>query len=639
MATLSYELRKRAENTVKEFEEQVLSLNSRLRKKWRDYYRIFRLFENDQKLPGQSDIFIPKIWEVIEKKTPAVIGHSPKFLTTPRKNRAIEYLPQVRDTLNFWWEEEKMQAKTEKWVKEGFIYGTAVGKIGWKQEIKEKEEEYQTVDEETGETITQTEKTSEVVSERPTFEPRSVFDVLVDPRCESFEESVGVMDILDNQRLADLLEDTEIYDLTRIKKEKHNLKEGHSSKYEPPEKRDHDEDMGVDDTGELLDKGTFTLKEYWGRFSPTDDITKEDEYIITAVWQDGNLVDIIRVEKNEYGFRPFVKFDDHVIQGEFYGVGEVEPLEGLQIEYNNLRNARIDFNNAINYPEWMYNLNAGINPSSLVHRPNNMIGVELPIGTDINTVLRTVEKPVQPQSSYNEEAQLNRDFQTLSQTVDYTDRGGVQGFNSTATGVESRDSERSQQINNVVRHLESALAEIGTMWLRLAGYFVDDEITIRRPRTARDVAREGLKVGMDKVAPLEDVPEKFTTVKGDVFKDIVENYTIHVEAGSTTAYSAVGKAQDAVDIGNTTAQFMGLGVPVNATKVYTDILRDKYHKTDAESYIRQQQPQQPGMEGAQPGAGGGVAPMLSPGAPQGAQMPSGMRVPMQPSQPNNNAQG
>jgi hypothetical protein len=365
-----------------------------------------------------------------------------------------------------------------------------------------------------------------------------------------------------------------------------------------------------------------------------DNPEDEAEYVITAVWQDGNFVDIIRLEENPYGFRPFVKFDDHVVQGEFYSVGEVEPLEGLQIEYNNLRNARIDFNNAVNYPEWMYNLNAGINPSSLVHRPNNMIGVELPIGTDINTVLRTVEKPVQPQSSYAEESQLNRDFQTLSQTVDYTDRGGAQGFASTATGVASRDAERTQQINNVVRHLESSISKIGNMWLQLADHFVDDEITIRRERTMDDVERETEEVGEENVAPLEDVKEKFTKISGEIFKDIVENYTVKVEAGSTTAYSAIGKAQDAVNIGNTAAQFAQMGVPIDTTKIFLDILKDSYHKSNAESYIKQPE-QPPGMPGmGQPPQEGGQAPILPQGNEGNATMPQGTRAPMQPSQPN-----
>lgn len=634
--TLPYKMRKRAETVVIDFERDILNLNNRLREKWRDYYRIYRLFENEQKLPGQSDIFIPKIWEVIEKKTPAIISHSPKFLVTPRQNRAIEYLYQVRDTLNFWWEEEKMQERIERWVKEGLIYGTTIGKVGWKQVFKEETRILEETDEETGDVTDRTETEMVVVSERPTFETRSIFDVLTDPRCETFEESVGNMDIIDNIRLADLLEDREIYDLSRIVKDKSNLKEGRASRYEPEEKRDHDEDMGVDNWGGDIDKATLTLKEYWGKFcADEDDPESEGEYVITAVWQDNNFIDIIRLEKNPYGFRPFVKFDDHVVQGEFYGVGEVEPLEGLQIEYNNLRNARIDFNNAVNYPEWMYNLNAGINPSTLVHRPNNMIGVELPIGTDINTVLRTVEKPVQPQSSYNEEAQLNRDFQTLSQTVDYTDRGGSQGFTSTATGVASRDAERSQQINNVVRHLEAAISQIGEMWLRLADHFVEDEITIRRKRQPEDLEREAGEVGEENVALLEDVPEKFTTIKADVFRDVVDNYTVKVEAGSTTAYSAIGKAQDAINIGNTAAQFIGLGVPVDATKVFLDILKDSYHKSNAESYITQ--PQQPAGvpgEGAQPPAGGTQAPVLPQGNEGNPQMPKGMDVPMQPSQPN-----
>ena len=65
LSTLSLELRQRAEKWTGEVEKSFLQLNERLRNKWQDFYKIFRSFENEQALPGQSDIFIPKVWEII----------------------------------------------------------------------------------------------------------------------------------------------------------------------------------------------------------------------------------------------------------------------------------------------------------------------------------------------------------------------------------------------------------------------------------------------------------------------------------------------------------------------------------------------------------------------------------------------
>lgn len=582
-------------------------------------------------LPGASNVFIPKIWEIIEKKVPAVIAHNPKFLAYPRQNAAITYVKPIRDSLEAWWEQQDMQMRMERWVKEGFCYGTTPAKVGWYQKFKEVKSEEEIVNPETGETTMEPYTENEVIEEGPTFETRSIFDILTDPRVETFEESIGQIDIIDNVRLADLLKDSEIYDLSRLIKDKEEIAAGHDERDNPSEKKDNMDDRGVSDTPVKMDKSTLTLKEYWGKFNETDDPANEEEYVITVVWQGGKAIDVIRCQKNTeeelLGFRPFVKFDDHVIQGEFYAVGEVEPLEGLQIEYNNIRNARIDFNNAVNYPEWMYNMNAGINPVNLVHKPNNLIPVEVPIGTDINTVLRTIEKPVAPQSGYAEEGQLNRDFQTISQTVDYTDRGGSKGFSSTATGVQSRDAERSQQVNNVVRHLEDSISKIGTMWLRLASKFVDDEIVIRRKRTEQDVQREMEESPDTPTASLEDVPEKFTKVSAEVFKDIEENFTIKVEAGSTTAYSALGKAQDATNLGNLAAQFIALGIPVNGEKVFMDILRDSFQKTTPEAYLKQAPAPVPGQEGVPPQPGSAPT--------GGAAIPGNIpKAPMQPSQPN-----
>lgn len=605
------EIKKKALKWVQDVNTEFDGLSSRLRRKWFDWWTMYRTFENVQALPGQSNLFIPKIYEVIEKKVPGIISNEPSFIVNARVNDANRYVAVVRDLLDYWWDRDKMQQKLEPWVKDALIFGVGLAKCDWKQEYGDKKVKEVQYDEITDEEITTETTESQVIFEYPTLQLRSIFDIKVDPRVSNFQEGVGVIDWINDVRYSDLMAMGDKYDLSEIKSldPEQLADDGFAS----PEAQEQEQDEGITHDAEEIDKNKITLCEFWGRFCPHDKPTDEKEYIITAIVVDKQPKYIIGYEENKLGLRPFVKIDNRIIRGEFYSISETEPLESLQIEYNNLRNARIDFNNAINYPEWMFNINSGINPVNLIHKPNNIIPVDLPLGTDINSVLRPLDKPQPPVSGINEEVQMNRDFQTISQTIDFTDRGGSQGFTNTATGVRSRDIQTSKQEATIARHLEAAISEVGRIWLALAEMFSEDNIQISRARTEEDLLQPNAPT-------LSEVPNKFTDISKEILTAALKNYEIEVEAGSTTFGTAEGKAADAVNIANTAVQFASLGVPVDLVRIFTDILRDSFQKSNPEEYIKQPEAPQPGMEQ---------------GMPQAPQTPGmGRKVPMQPSSPN-----
>jgi len=609
MSKIKSDIKKRAVKWLQDVNSEFDTLTNRLRPKWYDWWRMYRVFENEQKLPGQSDIFIPKVFEIVEKKTPSIVKHNPKFIVSARVNEAGEAVGIIRETLDYWWYLNKMRGISEKYVKDGFIFGVSAWKADWKQEFKKKIVTESGIDEETGETVSKEVEELEVISEHPTAKVISIFDFKVDPRVESFQEGVGVLHYINDVRWGQLWNMKDEYDLSELKDVD---VEALDSTISNPEKEQQESDKGIEPGVSEIDKNKMTICDFWGVFSPTDKPEDEEEYHIVAICKEGQPEYVIKCEANDLGFRPFVKFADRVVNGEFYAIGEVEPLEGLQIEYNNIRNARIDFNNSVNYPEWIYNRNANINPSQLLHKPNNIIPVDLPLGSDVTSVLRPLDKPIQPVSGINEEAQINKDFQTVSQTIDYTDRGGSKGFTNTATGVQSRDAQMNSQVSNVVDHFEDSISELGMMWLVLADKFGEDKIVIRRKRSEDDVMQDNISTS--------EAEDKFTVVDKTIFTDALYKYGIQVEAGSTTYGSAQGKAQDAVNLANTAAQFASLGVQIDLTKIWKDLLKYNYNKSNPDEYVLQQQPQTMQQGGGNP-------------MPSNPAQPGG-KVPLQPSQPN-----
>ena len=598
MASIPKSVKADAKKFLSDVNQELDTMLVRIRRKFLDFYKLYRTFEVEGRQPHQSKLFIPKIFEIIEKKTPIIVANDPRFVLTPKTISAAKYSGNLRDYLAFMWDVREMQPKMEKWVKDMFIYGTAIGKVDWMQDTKMEKSEVISIDEITGEEIREEVEEEVVTFEGPTFDLLNIFNFKCDPRVESLQDGIGVIEVVENVRWEDL-EGDDRYDLSELKGVKLESLDADADSND--ERQQQKQAQGIVDSFTEIDKKAMTLIRFSGKYSK-EESKKEYEYFITAIaGADSEPQYVIQCEKNELGFRPYVEIKDRVVPHEFFGIGEVEPLEGPQIEYNHLRNSRIDFVNTVLNPEWIVHSRSGINPAQLIHRPNNIIVTDM----DVNTAIRPLQMPTSPVSGLNEEAQMNKDFQTTSQTIDFTDRGGSQGFTTTATGVASRDAQAGVSANNTVKHLESGIAKVGEYWLKLAEKFIDDRVVIRYTNENED---------------------RFAELTGQVFDDIQNNFSIKIEGGSTNADTAAGKARDSVAIGNLAAQFLALGVPVDAQKVFLDILRDSFQKTDAEGYIKQEPIPQPGGENlalGSPTAEGGV-PAQGGKVPQQAPLPSNL---------------
>jgi len=553
--TPSDAIQKRALDKVTKLSKEYDSMISNRRAKWLDWYKMYRLFRTEKTQPWMSKFFIPKIFEIVEQKTPMMIAHNPKYIITPRFNDNIPYMQILRDYLSYVWDEEDMNDKIESWVKDMLIYGTGIGKVDWKQITANEVTKEERLDEITDELITEEIEEEVVRLELPTFDTIDIFDFKTDPRFPTLEQSEANIHSIDNVSLSELMADEEMYFNLKNIKTKHIPAES-SDTSEQQEKRSS---LGISTPGEDVDENKLNVKEYWGLFSMTGKPEDETECTITTV----NDEVVIRVEKNDMNMRPFIAVKAKIVPHEFYGIGEVEPLEDLQIELNTIRRQRMDYTNSILNPEWLMSSSSGINPTQLVHKPNNII-----IADDMNG-LKILEKPGVPMAGYNEEAQILRDIQTVSQTTDVTDSGGSSGFQNTATGVSARVQQQSRSANNVVKHLEKGIAEIGKKFLLLSKYNITEPIQVRR----EDIS--------------EETKMKFSQVEPSIFRDVENGYIIKVEAGSTLDDTYIEKGNKAVARGNTAVQFLQAGVPIDMAKIWMDIERKTFMINNPEDFLSQ----------------------------------------------------
>ena len=559
----SPEIQKEAVDFVVKKAGDWTSMSNQMRDKWLHFYELYRNFETRGRQPWQSKLFIPKAFEVVEKIAPRLTAHDPKFVAIPKKAKATKYISILQDYLSFVWEEEKVQPKVRDWVKNMLIYGTGFVKVGWKQKTKT-ERKTETIQFE-GENLLAEVEEETLIEEMPTLDLVDIFDILLDPRETSLQGGMGLIHKNDSVLKADL--DKDVY---------FNIDEIRSEREIDDKKKQKYSDRGIQDES---NEDYVTIKEYWGLFEEKG-VWKEK---VITIANNGTL---IRFDDNPFitkdrpkGMRPFVPMYDQPVPGEFYAIGEVEPIVSLQEEVNTLRNQRMDNVNLGINQLWRVDPDAGINPSQVISRPGQLIfarqgEIEPMFNRDV------------PVSAYSEEQAINRDIQTTTGTIDFTQEGGSKGFTNTATGERIRANEANSRYQYKLTNVELAIAEVGKMMLYITSVFGDQNIIIRS---------------------ISDEGDQFLQVNPVVFEDAADGVEVGVDAGSTGFDTLEDKRNNAIAMGNISLQYHNAGVPVALDKNYLEILKWFPGVKNPQDHLNEQQPQMPGMEaGGMPG-----------GAPQG----------------------
>ena len=564
---------------VTEFKTRVLTTTSKLRKIWLELYKNYRIFKSRNKKAWQSKLWIPKTFTVIEQIASRTTAHNPKFNLKALQSSALQMFttnqeeidealvtnkeikagnndltPKVipeaatmssRDILEAYllyvFSENDLKKKIRLWDKGRLMYGTYHIKIDPKILTEKRVKKRQT---EEGEEEIEEEIFKNVL---PDIDIVDVFDLLIDPDEESVDGASGLIHKRDKVSINDLDDDT-YFNLDLID----STRQASNRESEELAKRQ----VVQSSVQQKIDKNSFTINEYWGKYSKTGKPGDEKEYIITTV--DDTI--LIRFEENEVkdsrgnAVRPFVAMHDQPVPGEYYSVGEAEPIMSLQEEMNDLRNLRQDYNNSVLYPEWLVRKGSGINPFQLIHKPNNIIQA------DNLTDIQPMPKSAVPQSSYNEENAINRDIQDTSSTTNFAQPGATSAFTDTASGASMRQQEQNTRMRLKIEYLDDAVSELGKKILIYASHYIEDSIEV----------------------PMED---DFITIYKETFKKISDGFSPIVVSGSMAADTPSERRNEAIARGNLALQYAGAGVPVDLTKEYLNIMREGFNAKDEESLL------------------------------------------------------
>lgn len=466
----------------------ALTWREPFRAKWDRFYKMYRSHLEEANYPWQSTLWIPYSFSTIETLAPRMVSNKPQIDIMPREPGDVAYAKVMADLVDFQWDQMEMQVKLPDIVKSMLLYGTAIVKIGWltEKETKEVEEDVDESFPELGKVKVKQEVTE---YDGPTVELVDLYDFFVDPKAVDMDSARWVIHRT-YKTLKDLkeLQRQGVYKNINLIERKAKVVESDNQKSER----------------------YSTL----GASIPTDNVNEENEKVeLLEYWEDNKVITlanrkvVIRDDKNpfKHGKKPFVRIVDQSVPHEFYGIGELEPIESLQYELNNRRNQRMDNVTLALNRMWKIKNGANVDEDELVSDAGGVIHTD-----DMNGV-EEVLMPDVTSSSYQEETIIKGDIQQTTGVSDFTRGVGSDSLgNDTATGISLIQEAGSSRFRLKIQNLEEmGIKKIGQMLVSMNEQFIDEEKVIRI------VGNEGIR---------------FMSLRPE---DLKGNFDVVVQAGST----------------------------------------------------------------------------------------------------------
>jgi len=427
------------------------------------WYKLYRSYI-EAKDNNKANLFIPYTFGVIETVTPRIIGalfaSRPYVSVVPLKAETVDNAKVLETLLDYQLTQKiNIIEIATSWVKEALIYGTSILKVGWDYEeaevwVDEPIASFMGMD-----IMPRRVKKVAAIKDDPLVEHIDLWDFYVDPNGKTIDdaeycihkpyvsiaylkrmEELGVFKNIDKV-IKRINKDGQMYEIA-----------GETQPYETGAS-DRLSSIGMQDVQKT--DGKVELLEYW----------QDDRVVVIA-----NRSIVIRNEENPYHHRkkPFVRLVDIPVPHEFYGIGEIEPIEHLQYELNSLRNQRMDNINLIINNMWKILRGADINPKQLVSRPGGIIEVD-----EMNDIEALPMTDVTGQSVEQAIENVRRDIDNANGVYDYA-RGETTDRRETATTASILSTAANERFKLKITLIEDiGIRRLASLLIQLDQQYID----------------------------------------------------------------------------------------------------------------------------------------------------------------------
>lgn len=455
--------------------------------KWDRFYKMYRGVLEETNYPWQSNIWVPLSFSTIETVVPRLVSNRPQIDILPREPNDEKYAQLMGKVIDYQWDQMNMNVLLPEAVKEMCIYGTVILKAYWYKEESNVIDK-QMVDEQMPELGQVEVEENKTIYNAPKVEVVDLYDFFVDPKATTIDNAEWVIhrSMRSLDYLHEMMEDGKYKNI--------KLLEDEASSFAgwDDEKQMRRNTIGISMPVEQKNDKLIEILEYW-----------TDERVVTVA----NRKIIIRDQENPFrhGKKPFIVCVDQKIPHEFYGMGELEPIETLQYELNDRRNQRMDNVTLILNRMWLVQNGKNVDEDELVSDAGGVVH------TDDPNAIQQLILPDVTSSSYQEETIIKADIQQTSGVTDFTRGMSSDALaNDTATGISLLQEASNARFRLKIQNIEDMmLKRLGEFMVSMNNQFLSEETTIRI------VGEEG---------------KEFQTIKPE---DIKGNFDVSVQAGST----------------------------------------------------------------------------------------------------------
>ena len=541
--------------------------------KWRKYHRIYRSFI-ERTETWRSAVFVPYAFSSIEVIVPKMVSQLPTFVCQPVGPEDVAPAKLMEGELGRDAEQTELYVELIKAIKTSMKYGTGILKNYYKEQVSRAYEPQP--------------KQQEVPVQTPVVDDQGqpILDLNGQPQVETRMELQPVMDANGQPVMEQVPYDYLVYsgpasvwvdpfhfwvapEATTLDDARYTIERFYRTADDiaakikkgiyklPPGKSTIEECMPEDETPDLrsdiVEEGTRS----------TNDSTRRPVMLLEYHTLDGRLITVmngtavIRVSENPYwhGEKPYSIFPDYIQEGEFWGMGEIEAIEGLQDLVNAIYNQRIDNVRLSMDSMFGVNVKALEDERDLVIRPGGVVRVAgdwLP-----QEAVQRLEFGDVTGSAFAEADQLEHLIERVTGVSGYQIGIPETGMNRTATGVSLATEAGNSKFELKVRLMELVgLKRLARQWGAIIQQFTD------QARTVRIMGPSGQWL--------------FPTLTPDAVQGELD-YSINV--ASTVQNESVRKDQ-----ANMLFQTLAPALPQAIPKLAQDLL-EAYGKTDAYAYI------------------------------------------------------
>lgn len=208
------------------------------------------------------------------------------------------------------------------------------------------------------------------------------------------------------------------------------------------------------------DRKTALIYQYWGKIPVQERIevgaggsyTRYREGFVEIA----NRKFIIRQGDNPYktkfnpdGIRPFIVAKDYTDPyGDFWGIGEIQPIKDIQYEANELECGKVDNLKLIMNQMWLVGTNAGVDLDTLVSSPGNVV-----IADDTSQVKNMPAKEL-PASISQQQERYEQLIQMINGVSDYSRGTNAPGMSDTVGGITSLIEEANMRFAHKIKCLQ-----------------------------------------------------------------------------------------------------------------------------------------------------------------------------------------